>query len=100
MHFSGSMNAMTDPFYMMMLINNLGSVISCGTRTAKIDFKKPGSSTVHTHFVFSEQEIQEIKAKADELGKYIFDRPVNVVDDSGEVVAGVIKTLYVRSRDH
>jgi acyl-coenzyme A thioesterase PaaI-like protein len=98
-HFGGSLYAMTDPFYMMMLINNLGSRYIVWDKGAKIDFKKPGRGTVHTHFVFTEQEIEEIKLKADELGKYIFDKPVDVVDDAGEVIASVMKTLYVRSRD-
>ena len=98
-HFGGSLYAMTDPFYMMMLINNLGSRYIVWDKAAKIDFKKPGRGTVHTHFSFSEEEILGIKLKADELGKYIFDKPVDVVDDTGEVIASVMKTLYVRSRN-
>lgn len=98
-HFGGSLYAMTDPFYMMMLINNLGRNYIVWDKAAKIEFKKPGRGTVYTHFVFSDEEIRDIKAKADELGKYIFDKPVDVVTDDGEVVASVIKTLYVRRRD-
>lgn len=90
---------MTDPFYMMMLINNLGPEYIVWDKGAVIDFKKPGRGTVRMRFVFSADEIQAIKAKADELGKYVFDRPVNVVDESGEVVATVLKTLYVRRKD-
>lgn len=98
-HFGGSLYAMTDPFYMMILINNLGRRYIVWDKAAKIEFLKPGRGTVHTHFAFSEPEIREIKRKADELGKYVFDRPVNVVDDSGEVIATVSKTLYVRKRE-
>lgn len=98
-HFGGSMYAMTDPFYMMMLINNLGPRYIVWDKAASIDFKIPGRGIVRTHFVLSENEIQAIKAKADELGKYVFDKTVNVVDESGAVVASVIKTLYVRNRD-
>jgi acyl-coenzyme A thioesterase PaaI-like protein len=98
-HFGGSLYAMTDPFYMMMLINNLGPLYIVWDKGAKIDFKKPGRNTVHTHFVFSEEEIRQIKAKADEMGKYILDKPVDVTNEAGEVVAKVIKTLYVRRRN-
>jgi acyl-coenzyme A thioesterase PaaI-like protein len=98
-HFGGSLYAMTDPFYMMMLINNLGPRYIVWDQGAKIDFKKPGRGTVHTHFVFSEEEIRQIKAKADELGKYIFDKPIDVTNEAGEVVAKIIKTLYVRRRN-
>jgi acyl-coenzyme A thioesterase PaaI-like protein len=98
-HFGGSLYAMTDPFYMMMLINNLGRRYIVWDKGAKIDFVKPGRGTVHAHFVFSQDEIRQVKAKADELGKFVFDKPVDVVDDAGEVVANIMKTLYVRSRD-
>jgi acyl-coenzyme A thioesterase PaaI-like protein len=97
-HFGGSLYAMTDPFYMMMLINNLGRNYIVWDKAAKIEFKKPGRGTVHSHFVLSEEEIREIKAKADELDKYVFDKPVDVVNDAGEVIAAVVKTLYVRRR--
>lgn len=98
-HFGGSMYAMTDPFYMMMLINILGPRYIVWDKAANIDFKKPGRGMLRTHFILSESEIQAIKSKADELGKYVFDKTVEVKNESGEVVASVVKTLYVRSRD-
>ncbi len=98
-HFGGSMYAMTDPFYMMMLINNLGPRYIVWDKAAIIDFKKPGRGMLSTHFVLSESEIQAIKDKADELGKFVFDKTVEVKNESGEVVASVVKTLYVRNRD-
>ncbi len=98
-HFGGSLYAMTDPFYMMMLINNLGPGYIVWDKGAVIDFKKPGRGTVRARFVFSADEIQAIKAKADELGKYVFERPVEIADEEGNVVATVVKTLYVRRRD-
>lgn len=99
-HFGGSLYAMTDPFYMMMLINNLGSNYIVWDKAAKIEFKKPGRKTVRTRFIFTEEEIKSIKSKADELGKYVFDRPVDIVDEAGEVIASVTKTLYVRRRNN
>jgi acyl-coenzyme A thioesterase PaaI-like protein len=97
-HFGGSLYAMTDPFYMMILINNLGKGYVVWDKAAKIEFKKPGRGTVQARFVFTDDEIRNVKAKADELGKYVFDKPVDVVDEAGEVVASVMKTLYVRRR--
>ena len=98
-HFGGSLYAMTDPFYMTMLINILGRNYIVWDKAAKIELKKPGRGTVHTHFILSAEEIQEIKAKADEMGTYLFDRLVDVVNDADEVVTTVIKTLYVRRRN-
>ncbi|MDH5547678.1 MAG: DUF4442 domain-containing protein [Gammaproteobacteria bacterium] len=95
-HFGGSMYAMTDPFYMMMLINILGSDYIVWDKGARIDFKKPGRGTVKVQFRFSEEEIRAIKQKVDEDGKYVFEKPANVCDEEGDVVAEVMKVLYIR----
>lgn len=97
-HFGGSLYAMTDPFYMMILINNLGKEYIVWDKAACIEFKKPGKGTVKVRFALSGEEIQAIKAKADEFGKFEFDKYVEILDMQGEVVASVSKTLYVRRR--
>jgi len=98
-HFGGSLYALTDPFYMMMLINNLGSDYIVWDKAAKIDFIKPGRGTVRAVFTLTEDDIEHIRSTADRQGKYIFDKKVEVLDESGEVVASVIKTLYVRNKN-
>lgn len=97
-HFGGSMYAMTDPFYMMMFIHNLGKDYIVWDKGAKIDFKKPGRSTLTVTFTLDENQIQEVKRIADSQKKYIFDIPVEVFNEDGEVVASVLKTLYVRKK--
>jgi len=97
-HFGGSMYAMTDPFYMMMLINNLGRDYIVWDKAAKIDFLKPGRGTLTVTFSMTENDIQDIKNKADSDGKYVFDIPVEILDEKNEVVATVTKTLYVRKK--
>ena len=98
-HFGGSLYALTDPFYMMMLINNLGSDYIVWDKAAKIEFIKPGRGTVSASFILDESEIEQIKSICHKEGKYIFDKTVDVVNESGEVVASVIKTLYVRNKN-
>jgi len=97
-HFGGSLYAMTDPFYMMMFINNLGKDYIVWDKAACIDFVKPGKGTVTAQFLLSDEQIEEVKQKADELGKTIFDMPVEIKDESGEIVARVKKTIYVRKK--
>ncbi len=97
-HFGGSLYALTDPFYMMMLINNLGSDYIVWDKAAKIDFIKPGRGTVRAVFTLTKSDIENIKSTADKQGKYIFDKNVEVLDEAGEVVALVVKTLYVRNK--
>lgn len=97
-HFGGSLYAMTDPFYMVILVYNLGPEYIVWDKSACIDFKKPGRGTVHTQFLFTENEINDIRRIADENGKYVFEKTVSISDDSGEQVAHVNKTLYVRKK--
>lgn len=97
-HFGGSIYAMTDPFFMLMLIKNLGSGYIVWDKAATIEFKKPGKGKITAHFAFSAEEIVAIKQQADTNGKYIFDRPVDVINEQGEVVASIVKTLYVRNK--
>jgi hypothetical protein len=97
-HFGGSLYAMTDPFYMMMLLQNLGPAYIVWDKAAKIDFKKPGTGVVTAKFRFTEAEIADVKAKADSQEKYIFDKGVDITNEAGVVVASVMKTLYVRKK--
>jgi acyl-coenzyme A thioesterase PaaI-like protein len=97
--FGGSMYAMTDPFYMLMLIQNLGSDFIVWDKAAKIEFIKPGRKRVIAEFHLDETEIEEIRVQAIANGKYIFDREVLIHDSDGLLVAKVTKTLYVRHKD-
>lgn len=98
-HFGGSMYAMTDPFYMLILIKNLGSGYIVWDKAATIEFKKPGKGKITAHFIFPEEEIAAIKQQADVNGKYVFDKSVDIINEEGEVVATVVKTLYVRNKN-
>ncbi len=49
-HFGGSLFAMTDPFYMLMLIENLGPQYIVWDKAASIRFRKPAKGTVRAEF--------------------------------------------------
>lgn len=98
-HFGGSIYAMTDPFYMMMLMQNLGRDYIVWDRAAKIDFIKPGRSRLIVEFRYTETEIQEVRDKVAEGGKLLFDKEALIRDQQGELIAKVVKTLYVRKKD-
>jgi hypothetical protein len=97
-HFGGSMYAMTDPFYMLILIKNLGSDYIVWDKASSIDFIKIGKGTLRASFNFSEEELADVRKQADTLGKYIFDRSVDILNEDNEMVARVVKTLYVRRK--
>jgi acyl-coenzyme A thioesterase PaaI-like protein len=98
-HFGGSIFAMTDPFYMLMLIKNLGDGYIVWDKAARIDFKKPGRGTLQAHFEMTPEIIKQVKDNTSNNQKYIFDLPIDVVNEQKEVVATVIRTLYVRTKE-
>ena len=97
-HFGGSLFAMTDPFFMIMVQHNLGKEYVVWDRAAKIDFVKPGRGNVHAEFSISEQQLEDLKSAAQNGAKVLRDFTVEVKDGSGEIVAIIIKTLYVRQK--
>lgn len=97
-HFGGSLYAMVDPFYMLMLIKNLGPDYIVWDKAASIDFVKPGRGTVRAHFRLDEKILEEIREKVKDGGKYLPTFTVHVVDRQGDVVARVEKVLYVRKK--
>ncbi len=97
-HFGGTLFAMTDAFYMIMLIYNLGKNYIVWDKSATIHFKKPGKGTVFATFDFTEEEIENIRHHADKQEKYIFEKSVDVLDENKIVIASVTKTIYVRRK--
>ena len=98
-HFGGSLYAMCDPFFMLILIKNLGSDYIVWDKAAVIRFKKPGVGTVRAVFSISSEEIDSIRARADSEYKVEPQFQARVTDTTGEVIAEVDKTLYVRRKD-
>lgn len=97
-HFGGSLYAMTDPFLVLMLIQILGDGYIIWDKHGAIDFMKPGKDTMTAHFRLSDADIADIKEKTADGGKYLPKFLIDVVSQSGELVAQVTKTLYVRKK--
>ena len=98
-HYGGSMFSMTDSFYMLMLQKNFSSDYIIWDKAASIDFKKPGRTTLFAEFIFTDEELQAIKDKAANHEKYLFDKTVDLKDTNGDIIATVVRTLYVRLKD-
>src|SRR5262245_9838779 len=64
-HFGGSVYSMTDPFYMLLLTENLGRDYIVWDKAASIAFKKPGKGTLTARFNLTQEQISDIKEKAD-----------------------------------
>jgi hypothetical protein len=95
-HFGGSLFAMTDPFYMLMLMANLGPEYIVWDKAATIRYKKPGRGTVRAEFRLADSQIDDIREKLKTLPKYEPVFSVEVKDQTGVVIAEVEKVLHVR----
>jgi len=98
-HFGGSLYSMCDPFFMLILVNNLGKDYIVWDKSATIRFKKPGTGTMKALFHIPTERIEEIRAQADAQGKVEPAFQVQVTDQDGNVVAEIDKLLYVRRKD-
>lgn len=97
-HYGGSLYSMTDPFYMLMLMNNLGREYIVWDKAASIRFRKPGKGKVRAEFRLTDAQLDDIRAKVAAQEKYEPTFLVQVKDEAGEVVAEVQKTLYIRRK--
>ena len=98
-HFGGSLFAMTDAFYMLMLMANLGRDYIVWDKAASIRYRKPGKGTVRAEFRLTDAQVDDIRENLKTLPKYEPTLQVEVKDESGEVVARVEKLLHVRKKD-
>ncbi len=97
-HFGGSLYAMTDPFYMLMLIQILGKEYVVWDKSANIAFIRPGKGTVTARFSIDQDIISDIIGKTTEGHKYMPTFLVDIVDEQGNTVARVFKKLYIRKK--
>jgi acyl-coenzyme A thioesterase PaaI-like protein len=97
-HFGGSLFAMTDPFWMLMVMSSIGDGYIVWDKAASIDFEKPGRGTVTAEFRLDDAVLDELRAAAAGGDKVLrwFEAPVR--DSTGDVVAMVRKQLYVRRK--
>lgn len=96
--FGGSLYAMVDPWYMLMLIKNLGKNYIVWDKAATINFRKPGKGTVYAEFKLTEDHLSEIKRRLETETKMDYIFKVEIKDDAGKLIADVDKVLYIRKK--
>lgn len=97
-HFGGSLFAMTDPFWMLMLLQSLGRDYIVWDKTGEIEFVKPGRRTVHACFDLDDTTLESIRAATADGHKHLRWFETQVKNDAGEVVARLRKQVYVRRK--
>ena len=96
--FGGSLYSMVDPWYMLMLIKNLGKGYIIWDKGATIQFKKPGKGKVHAEFNLTQEIIDEIIANVEANTNMDKVFKVEIKDEAGTLICEVDKVVYIRRK--
>lgn len=96
--FGGSMFAMTDPFFALMMLRNLGPDYVVWDQAGSIRYLRPGRGPVFAHFRLPAAAIARARRATAAGARYAPTFRVRIVDADGETVAEATKTLYIRRR--
>jgi acyl-coenzyme A thioesterase PaaI-like protein len=97
--FGGSLYAMVDPFFMLMLMQNLGRGYIVWDKAATIRFRRPGKGRVRAEFTITESDLEGIRRALETERKVEPVFHVKITDMAGETVAEVDKTVHVRLKN-
>lgn len=96
--FGGSLFAMTDPFWMLLVMQHLGREYIVWDKAGEIEFVSPGRSHVYARFQLDPAVTEELRAATANGERHLHWFDTDVVDTQGQVVARVRKQLYVRRK--
>ncbi|GAA2743778.1 MULTISPECIES: DUF4442 domain-containing protein [Kitasatospora] len=97
-HFGGSLFAMTDPFWMLLVMQNLGPDYLVWDSAGEIDFVSPGRGDVFADFRLTDDRLEEIRELTAEGKKALVWFHTEVLAADGTLVARVRKQIYVRQK--
>jgi hypothetical protein len=87
---------MTDPFWMLLIMHQIGNEHFVWDKAGAIDFVAPGREDVYAHFKLESSVVDELRAAAAGGEKVLRWFETEVKTASGEVIARVRKQIYVR----
>ena len=97
-HFGGSLFAMTDPFWMILLMHCLGRDYMVWDQAAEIRFVAPGREDVFASFKLEDAALDSLREATASGDKTLRWFEVDVQTASGELIASVRKQIYVRRK--
>ncbi|MDX1677716.1 DUF4442 domain-containing protein [Arsukibacterium sp.] len=96
--FGGSMFAMTDPIYPLLLMGSLGKEYMVWDKQADIDYIKPGIGKLTAEFLLTDETVEDIRQKTAAGDKYFPEFLVHIKDKNNEIVCEVNRTIYIRKK--
>lgn len=97
--FGGSLYGAVDPFYMIMLMKNLGPGVVVWDKAASIRFRRPGRAPLSAAFRIDGAELAEIHRLLLEQPKVDRAYTIRLVDAEGVVHAEVEKVIHIALRN-
>ena len=96
--FGGSMLSATDPIYMIQLIQILGNDYVVWDKAVTAKYKRPGKGTIYGEFVFTPEEIEDIKQQVKTKQQVDLEKNMQLVNAKAEIIAEFSKTIYVAEK--
>ncbi|WP_394279622.1 DUF4442 domain-containing protein [Microbacterium sp.] len=96
--FGGSMSAMTDPYFFMLVRHQLGGDYVVWDTRGEIEFVKPGRGVLTAHFTVSPAQVAAIRERAEGGAKVLEWFETDIRDRHGDVVARVRREVYIREK--
>lgn len=93
--YGGTLFTMTDPFFAILMLEQLGREYNVWDRRAEIEFVSPGRTAVTAEIAVSAAEANAVRQEAANGERVLRWFTCEIVDASGGVVAVVRKQLHI-----
>jgi len=96
--FGGAMSAMTDPYFFMLVMHQLGRDYVIWDTKGEIEFITPGRGVLTAHFEVTSERVADIRERARGGAKVLEWFETDIIDSNGSVVAHVRREVYIREK--
>lgn len=96
--FGGSLFAMADPWWMLLMMRRLGPDYVVWDKAGEIDFHAPGRADVRLRVEVTDAMVEQVRAAAAGGQKVLQWYAADIVTADGTRVATVRKQLYIREK--
>ncbi|REC59487.1 DUF4442 domain-containing protein [Chryseobacterium pennae] len=98
--FGGSMFSAVDPIPMVQLINLLDHHYVVWDKSATISFKRPGNVDLFAEFVYTQEELEQIKQQVSEKKELEIIKTTQLTNEDKSIVfCEVQKKIYIADKD-
>lgn len=96
--FGGSLYSMCDPWFMLILLWQVGDRAVVWDKAATIRFRRPGTGRVRARFHIDDDRLAAIEARLEREDRFEEHFTVRILDDDDRIVAEVDKVVHLRRK--